>query len=320
MAAALCFASALVLLLSGCASFTTFQTARVVPVNSYRLFFDVGYLNSSQVNNSFRDGQKQYFLVEAGGRAGVAKYLDMGLKLALPGTVAWDAKYQFIQWGGLALSLGLGADYLNLPLSGSRKTHVFGVMVPVYLSMDLTQWLGLYASAKYLWRSQSGDLTSTGRYAAASTGVRLGNTWGIMLEGTYIMRFQETYSAVMGGIAFFFGNAPSAGYYIGRLGHEVRWRRKRDYDDDAANEPIGARVLEVSGRSRVVMISHSELRAWEEGDRACVMSEEKKAACGTVVKVNAAGAVLKMSKGLINISPGMVVEPEEKESNSGIVP
>ena len=302
------FFFALCALLSGCASFSTFQTARVVPVNSYRVFMGADIFYSSETNSSIHEikgNSIEYESLEIGGRIGAARYIDIGAKAAVPGTIAVDAKYQFVDMGALAASLGAGLSYLTLN-ANDNTSHVFDLMVPMYLSVDLADWFGIYSAGKLFVQSQIGSLVSNSTFAAGTMGIRIGNTGGVMLEGTYLTEINGNFNAVQGGIAIFFGSAPCSNFYVGRFGGEATPSGKAP--TETAEPSVDAEVIKVSLRSRVITITHPHLKLWQQGDRVCVVSQGEELACGVVIKVNAAGAVAKMAKARHEVLPGMLVK------------
>ena len=302
--------------LSGCSSFSSFQTARTLPENTSRFQTGASFLFGNQENNALFDSANlmsgsSKLLGEIGGRAGILPYVDMGARLAFPGSVLFDVKYQFFDRGmwAIASGLGLGYTYLNhAPGSQTAEvSHCAEVVLPVYVSMDVLDWFGWYGVTKYHYRHQRGALRTDNRFINIGMGIRIGNTQGVMVEGSFIKQLAVGFYGFQVGVAFFWGDAPSAGYYVQRWqGEDLRPDDPVYYENP--EDKKSARVMKTSSRARILLISHEALRAWKMGDRVCVFKNTTRIACGRVTESSSKGAVVRLGGRRGKILPGMLVK------------
>ncbi|MFU8804962.1 MAG: hypothetical protein ACNA8W_14210 [Bradymonadaceae bacterium] len=201
---------------TGCMNMSTLQTARALEAGESRILVGGGYFTSPEVNDAAEDVSGtdvtlSFPYLEAGYRRGIIPNLEAGAKLTIPGSIGLDAKYQFVDAGGFALATGGGLSYLSLT-SGTGENEVsstvIDLIVPVYASYDVGEYLSLYSAPKYILRmgsSTNSDGMSMGHLAGGSGGIRLGNRAGVFLEGTYMMDLTSDYSLFQGTGAVFFG-------------------------------------------------------------------------------------------------------------------
>jgi len=213
----------LLLLLSGCASVSTLQTARALPKNTGRFLVGFGYSESPPLDEQTgKTGAKpkvHYPCVELGARLGVMENFEAGGKLTLPGYLSVDGKYQFWSMGGLAMAGGLGLGYMGLDgtMRNSNSTDTalgasfLDVLVPAYVSYDFNDWLSLYFSPKYLFRVVSTSTNGTAHMGGTTAGLKIGDQGGFFLEGSYLKSLTATaYEQWQVNVAFFFGTAQTA--------------------------------------------------------------------------------------------------------------
>jgi len=173
-------------LVTGCASVSTLQTARTLPSGQVRAYMGGGtYGGSAYSKDAILSEAK--VLAEGGIRVGIADNIDAGIRLTLPATAYFDGKYQLLDLGEFAVASGLGIGYTNVS-SDDSSVALFDLVVPFYASYDFSRSFALYASPKYMLRLESGtNITSTRSGLIAGTvGLKLGDTWGAMLEGSYL--------------------------------------------------------------------------------------------------------------------------------------
>lgn len=131
--------------------------------------------------------------IELGARLGLTEGLDAGLKLVFPLSLMADVKYQFLDHSRVAGAVGLVAGYQTVTFNDD-ELKTLDLVVPLYFSFDLTEWLTAYASPKYFFRSLS---SSTGEsqithLAGATGGIKLGRNFGIFLEATRLAVLNDT--------------------------------------------------------------------------------------------------------------------------------
>jgi len=122
-----------VILLSGCASMSTMQTARTTPQGELGYSVGGGYVNTEMPIEGVDTISFKAPMLEVGARYGVTDKLDVGGKLTIIGTAVADAKYQFLgdRESKVAGSAGLGVGYLSME-SGNTTSNLYDLMVPTY--------------------------------------------------------------------------------------------------------------------------------------------------------------------------------------------
>jgi hypothetical protein len=181
------------LLLAGCASLSTMQTASVTPEGAVRGSVNVGmpFGNSPQVNDvTWHLGQATGAL-EAGARYGLGGGLDVGAKLWFVGG-RLDLKKELIDEGRSILSIGLGAGYFPIGPTGpgddftmpsAPTRHLVSGYLPVLYGLRLGEHelvLGATASAYELFGPLHGGLLVG--TASAGIALRLGEHLRLMPE------------------------------------------------------------------------------------------------------------------------------------------
>ena len=216
------FAAAALLAFSGlttaCVNSSTLQTAKALDPGKGRVLVGGGFYTSPDLNSdassaSGSDVTLALPYMELGYRRGIIDKLEMGAKATIPGTAGIDAKYQFLDAGKFALATGLGVGYLKIT-SGSEgmesKTSVIDATVPVYASYDLAKAFAVYTAPKYVLRyassTDSDGMSSSGldHLVGGTLGTRLGNKWGLFLEGSYLKSVTSDFNAVQVNGSIFF--------------------------------------------------------------------------------------------------------------------
>ena len=188
----------------GCPNMATLQTARTLSPGEHSQIIGGGYVKIPKTIGSIGIGApySQY-----GYRYGFMDKLDAGITISVPGLLMVDGKYQFLDTNGIALATGLKLGGIQSSSgSGSNKssTLILDTAVPLYASYDVGQYLTVYLSPKYLLRIENSDTTTTSHFASGSAGIRLGNTYGVFVEGTLARDLGHKYSIIQTDVAFFF--------------------------------------------------------------------------------------------------------------------
>lgn len=192
----------------GCMSMSTLQTARTLKPDASQITIGGGYFKSPSADSATGTDLKFPYL-EGGYRRGIMPNLDAGAKWTVPGSITVDGKYQFVDASGFAVASGLALGYLSAS-SGSYKSTAIDVQLPVYTSYDFTNWFSLYAAPKAIMRMSStkdgggAETSSTGALVGSSLGFKVGDTWGLYVEGTLMHSLKDkTNIAQFGGSLFF---------------------------------------------------------------------------------------------------------------------
>ena len=205
-------------IVTGCVNMSTLQTAKALDPGKQRILVGGGYYASPSVNAdaSASTGSEVSLALpymEIGYRRGIIDNLELGAKVTIPGTTGLDAKYQLVSAGDFAVAAGLGASYLKISSTDSQgmetSTQLFDTIVPVYVSYDIAKPLAVYVSPKYVLRYATSvdpmeTKTGVSNLVGATAGFRLGNTWGIFLESSYLKDVSSKFDSfqVNGSIYF----------------------------------------------------------------------------------------------------------------------
>jgi hypothetical protein len=203
---------------TGCVNSSTLQTAKALDPGKQRILVGGGYYASPSVDADAseatgEDTSLALPYMEVGYRRGIVDKVEVGAKVTIPGTTGLDAKYQFLQSGDLAVAAGVGLGYLKIS-SGSEgmetSTTLVDTIVPVYASYDLAKAFAVYTSPKYVLRyAKSVDdmnETSSGinHLVGATAGVRVGNTFGLFLETSYLKSISNDFDSFQVNGSIFF--------------------------------------------------------------------------------------------------------------------
>ena len=217
-------ALAVVLMAQACMNASTLQTARVLPPKDVQIYVGGGMTQFPGAPEGVGKLLASLPYLEAGGRYGVVNSVDVGAHFTLIGTAGVDGKWQFLDSGPFALSTGLGLYYLSIDSGGDSSSStdengstvtvktskvtskIIDVVVPLYASMDLSSHFTLYTAPKYVLRAVMNDTaTQTSHSAGGTLGFKLGDSWGLMLESTYLKSLSSTgYDALQFNGALFF--------------------------------------------------------------------------------------------------------------------
>ncbi|MBN1997620.1 hypothetical protein JW935_08720 [candidate division KSB1 bacterium] len=141
-----------VMLVSGCASLSTYQSAKVLPENELSVG---GALTGTGISLA-DDGENEFYeninfiLPEFFLRASVSKNFDAGFKFfPLAGVV--DGKYQFVRSNGFAMAADLGIGLTSLSI-GDEKTSMLDLYPTLLFTFDLSEKVDLTFAPKLITR------------------------------------------------------------------------------------------------------------------------------------------------------------------------
>ena len=211
----------LALVVTSCTNMSSLQTAKTLKKDQGR--FLIGgemYHGSKSINGKrdsvWRNSKGQMGYVDIGYRRGIAKDLDIGVKLIVFSLLFADVKYQIIKENEFVLSAGFGAG-TSLPLSIRqvegpktsrdtvwKKMHVYEVTFPLYISYDINRYFSLYTSPKYIFHTVEGNYVMHMNLVGITGGVKLGKKIGLFLESTYVTGLGSDFGALNVSGAFYF--------------------------------------------------------------------------------------------------------------------
>jgi hypothetical protein len=191
-------------LLGGCVNMSTLQTARALPVGDTQLVLGGG--KSSAVGEDPLLGYGYFGEVRY--RVGVLPNFDLGIRATIPMTGGLEGKYELWSDDALAVATGLAVETMEIESAsadGEKEAYaaIVDLIVPVYASFDVGSHLALYTSAKYLLRTATGG-PSFSNYASGTAGFKLGDSFGLLIEGSYVLGIGDAPSHTQVNAAMFF--------------------------------------------------------------------------------------------------------------------
>jgi hypothetical protein len=176
---------AVVVIFSGCISYTTLQTPETLPPG--KVAVGVGAAVGTGA------------MFEVGGRVGLAKNLDAGVKVALPRLVFTDAKVQLTD-GPVLVATDLGFSYMNTSEDGNGVTVNSYGLYPMLLVGGRHWYVG--GKGIYFWTNGTMDILGGSGWlgSAAVAGIWLGtDDIKLLLEGNAFF-FRSGTPVFLGGV------------------------------------------------------------------------------------------------------------------------
>lgn len=176
---------------SGCASVSSYTTAKTTPKGKMRYSLAGGVALYQPTDASPELTTKP--AVEAMIRRGFGDRFDLGIKYASLINFGIDFKIAFINGAKFAMALGAYGGYFTHGPTGSQMSGP-EVMIPLYISVHPTTWLGIYVVPKAVVRlplSKSGmyaNYDATSLYYGGTGGLQIGSpNFGVYLEGSLLL-------------------------------------------------------------------------------------------------------------------------------------
>jgi hypothetical protein len=193
-----------------CVSISSLQTAETLEKGRTQTTVGGGGFNSEE---KFADVDLKTSLpyLEASYREGLGHNVDAGLKYTFPGTLVADGKYRFLEGPNFNMAVGGGLRYLSYE-SGTDADKVkytdIDLMIPLYASYRFNDQFVLYATPRYVLRTQSESGGTNagnkgGSLIGGSSGLKVGKDWGAYLEASYEKQLGSQYSALQYNVSVF---------------------------------------------------------------------------------------------------------------------
>ena len=203
-----------------CVNLATLQTARVQ--EGARVDTSVSVQAEPYRRGGAEDGQSEEVLGQVGAASGI-RYsgdgdLELGIQVTSSFIVRGHVKYQFVDWGPLAMAtgLGVGADlphtllwlFQGLTDEESRDRErdeddrwAGELVFPLMASVHLTDSFAIYGSGRYhLWSFDSENHA----IFAATGGMCVGKKWGVCAEVCLFESANSDLDGLLGAASFFF--------------------------------------------------------------------------------------------------------------------
>lgn len=146
----LLFLPAFGLMMSGCFSFTNFQTGKTIGKGNAEIGMNLSYIGLSDGDV----GVAGIPSFEVSGKYGISEKFDLGLRLGNFAFAMAEAKYQVVgdQDSKFASSIGLGVggSLIAFDLGDDEGFGLFQVEVPFHMSYHPTEKFAFYFTPKYL--------------------------------------------------------------------------------------------------------------------------------------------------------------------------
>lgn len=167
---------AVAFLLSGCAQFSGFQTARTVDKGGGEISLAAGGLGTQidfDIDSTIGgDFTAVVPFLEVGGRWGLGEKVDMGLRLSTTLNMMLDARYQFVgdKTSLFAMAIGGGIGYQG----GIGAFNLFQTQVPLYLSVHPADNVGIYLTPRFAAQFVTSSGGGSVNWGGFSSGVEIG--------------------------------------------------------------------------------------------------------------------------------------------------
>ncbi len=200
------------LLTTGCASLSSFKTAKPLGKGTTEGTFSVSHVATMNSKDSlipgFMEEPPEFWFFELQGSMGVTEKLDVGLKYTFPLSGAIDAKYCLAGAGnekGFFFSPGLKIGYTSLPndADDSTKNNRIEYFVPLYLSMYFNEFLSLSLIPSYSGRFYT-EASGYSNLLGGSVNIRFGKKFGMIAEYSFYHNFNMEWDEYQAGAALYF--------------------------------------------------------------------------------------------------------------------
>lgn len=174
--------------MTGCMSFSAFQTGRNLKKGEGSGFVGLGYeslvfvkkTDDEVLADAIEDVKVP--VLEGGFRYGFEKGFDAGIRSSLIGTTQIDGKFNLTNDAAYAQALGVGLGYTQLTILDS-KSKIYELHVPWYHSYDVSNGLTLYGVPRGVYRLYSYDYTILNETKSESVGgLLVGGTGGLLVS------------------------------------------------------------------------------------------------------------------------------------------
>lgn len=206
--------------ISGCASVSSYQTARVLPPNDLRTVLGVTQVQTPAIESDGTLATKSYTTPEMSVQLGVFENWQFGATYTVPATARIDIKHRLYNGVNNSWAYGASVAYLavnnNQSIAASTKSFsvtVMDFMFPFYYTHDFEDNLALTLIPKYLYRKYFGVPNAGGHYVGGSINLQIGITVGVMIEFSYLHDLAGGEAIRQFGGAIFVGSSDPRSYY-----------------------------------------------------------------------------------------------------------
>jgi hypothetical protein len=202
-------AFALAVTQTACMSLSTMQTARTLAPGQSQWTSGTGSY-SYVVPDYQADGSSERmtgWYLETSFRYGLTERLDWGGRLIFVGAGGVDLKYQFFDGARFDAAAGAGLGFFHAEIEGREideplATSFLDVVLPVYLSYEISPFVTPYVAPRMVWRKQS-EGGGSRALLGVTAGVKIGTTQGVYIEYGYQSDLKSDFSARQFNLAWF---------------------------------------------------------------------------------------------------------------------
>ncbi len=176
--------------LSGCFTFSNFQTAKTVGKDNSEMGVSLNYFGVSD------GGFIGIPSIEVGGKYGITEKSDIGLRLSTFGSAIAEYKYQFVgnQDSKFAMATGLsaGGSFLTVSFDEGESFGFYQLEVPLHMSFHPTSKFAIYFTPRYIgFGSYGGGENGYSNLIAFSPGIEIGNRVKFGLNVNFITALND---------------------------------------------------------------------------------------------------------------------------------
>lgn len=166
-----------ILTLPSCVSVSGFHTGRTIEEKSGEISLGLNLTRSPDFFNDTEEDIPNVFfpILELGGRYGVAKNIDVGLRVNSALNFLIDGKFQVVGDQESEFAVALGAGFGGFGIVSSAGA-LLNFQVPVYTSFHPKENIHIYFSPRYIGQfgTTIGESTGLINYLGGNTGVLFG--------------------------------------------------------------------------------------------------------------------------------------------------
>ncbi len=183
------------LTLSGCFSFTNFQTARTVGKNKTEFGLSINAIGFSELDTSL---YIRIPSVEIGGKYGITENMDVGVRLSNFGTFIGDFKYQFYgdkeSTFAAATGISIGGSVYSFSFGSSENFGFYQFDIPLHLSIHPSEKFAFYFTPRYMgiggFAAGNGGLDQV---IVLSPGIEFGSKVKVLINYNFVVPFDQVF-------------------------------------------------------------------------------------------------------------------------------
>jgi hypothetical protein len=202
-------AFALALSQTACMSLSTMQTARTLAPGQSQWTSGTGSYTYEQPDANPEYGTERVtgHYYEMSFRNGLTDRMDWGGRMMFFGSGVLDLKYQFFNGYRFDAAVGAGLGFWGASdeddAGDDDSTTIVDVILPAYLSYEVSPFITPYLAPRMVWRKQSPEGEGSQALLGITAGVKVGTHQGVYIEYGYQNDLKSGFSARQFNLAWF---------------------------------------------------------------------------------------------------------------------